>query len=302
MSRQTRKSGRRRGLQRYKCNTCGKRFQNSRRGLTNEKLWGEYAEGKQTYSQLASSYGLTIQAIRNRLDKVTVGYPGVEAREMLVIADTTFFGDLGVTVLRDWYDRQNVFVRFVEKETVQVYREGLEHLRANGAKVLGLVADGKKGVLQAFPELPTQLCQFHQGQTVERYITKRPRLEASKELQAIVGKLTETNQETFTALLFTWHATWETFLKERTENPETGNLVYTHRRLRSAYSSLKRNLPYLFTYQKYPDLNIPNTTNSLEGSFATLKKLVGLHQGLSHNRKMKLIKHLLLHQNSTPKL
>ena len=180
---------------------------------------------------------------------------------MLIIADTTFFGDLGVTVLRDWYDRQNVFVRFVEKETVQVYREGMEHLRTRGAKVLGLVGDGRKGLLQAFPDIPTQLCQFHQSQTVTRYITQNPRLEASKELKAIVNKLTTTNEETFTALLNTWHQVWAAFLKERTINPWTGEWTYTHRRLRSAYFSLQRNMEFLFTYQRYPDLNIPNTTN-----------------------------------------
>ncbi|HEY4478754.1 MAG TPA: hypothetical protein VI981_00100, partial [Candidatus Paceibacterota bacterium] len=45
-------------------------------------------------------------------------------------------------------------------------------------------------------------------------------------------------------------------------------------KVRGAYLSMERNLPYLFTYQKYPELNIPNTTNSLDGSFTHLKDKV----------------------------
>ncbi|HOD78837.1 MAG TPA: hypothetical protein PKI10_11275, partial [Syntrophorhabdus sp.] len=44
------------------------------------------------------------------------------------------------------------------------------------------------------------------------------------------------------------------------------------------------NLPFLFTYKKYPDLNIPNTTNSLDGCFAYLKELVRVRRGST--RKM----------------
>jgi hypothetical protein len=36
----------------------------------------------------------------------------------------------------------------------------------------------------------------------------------------------------------------------------TKHWYYTHKKVRSAYMSLERNLPYLFTYQKYPKLNI----------------------------------------------
>jgi hypothetical protein len=49
---------------------------------------------------------------------------------------------------------------------------------------------------------------------------------------------------------------------------------------RSAYRSLRLNLPYLFTYEKYPELNIPNTTNSFDGCFAYLKQLVRVHRGV----------------------
>jgi len=63
--------------------------------------------------------------------------------------------------------------------------------------------------------------------------------------------------------------------------------------LRSAYRSLKTNLPYLFTYLEYPDLDIPNTTNSLEGTFSNLKTKLRIHSGIKEWRKRKIIDEIL---------
>ena len=53
---------------------------------------------------------------------------------------------------------------------------------------------------------------------------------------------------------------------------------------------MKTNLPYLFTYLKYPELEIPNTTNSLDGGvFSHLKKLLKNHNGLRSELREKLV-------------
>ena len=62
-----------------------------------------------------------------------------------------------------------------------------------------------------------------------------------------------------------------------------------------AYLSLIRNLPYLFVYQDYKELNIPNTTNVLDGQFANLKNKLRNHNGLSKVRKMRFIDEFLRH-------
>jgi len=54
----------------------------------------------------------------------------------------------------------------------------------------------------------------------------------------------------------------------------------THKRLRTAYNSLKRHLPWLFTFEDFPALSIPNTTNLLEGKFGDMKRLLKCHHGL----------------------
>lgn len=78
-------------------------------------------------------------------------------------------------------------------------------------------------------------------------------------------------------------------LNERTVNAETGKSHYTHKRLRSAYRSLKTNLPWLFTWYDKIDLNILNTTNAIDGHFAALKTKMRNHNGLSIARKRKFI-------------
>ena len=81
----------------------------------------------------------------------------------------------------------------------------------------------------------------------------------------------------------------ETFLNERSISPKTGNSYYTHKRLRSAYRSLKTILKWLFTWYDYMELNIPNTTNAIDGYFSDLKNKLRNHNGLSRARKIKFI-------------
>ena len=76
----------------------------------------------------------------------------------------------------------------------------------------------------------------------------------------------------FQSALQAWFERHQGFLNERTVNEENGRSHYTHKQLRSAYLSLKRNLDYLFTFEAYPGLGIHNTTNLLDGKFADLKR------------------------------
>jgi hypothetical protein len=141
-------------------------------------------------------------------------------------------------------------------------------LQNQGFEVIAIICDGRRGLLNSFPNIPVQMCQFHQVAIVRRYITKAPKMLASIELKELVSLLKHTDKESFEGGLNDWYIKWEYFLKERTINPITNKSTFTHRRLRSAYRSLKTNLKWLFTWYDYIHLNIPNTTNSLEGQFS----------------------------------
>jgi hypothetical protein len=133
---------------------------------------------------------------------------------------------------------------------------------------------------------------------IQRYITRHKKLEASKELKKIVSRLTSSTEIRFTNSLNQWYLEYEEFINEKSINPTTGKEYFTHRKLVAAYRSLRRNLPYLFTYKNHPKLVMANTTNSLDGGvFSQLKKLTKLHQGISKSLKTKLIDDYLVNYN-----
>jgi len=117
------------------------------------------------------------------------------------------------------------------------------------------------------------------------YTTLNPKLDAGRELFALVRTLPYTNKDSFTDAFVTWCHAWNDFLKERTVDQVTKRTRYTHRSLHAARTSIYQHLPCLFTYTHYPALRIPNTTNSLDGSFRKVKKAVGIHSGLKRAEK-----------------
>ena len=137
--------------------------------------------------------------------------------------------------------------------------------------------------------IPMQMCQFHQIKIVTRYLTRKPKAQAAIDLKNLTSKLTKLKKSEFVNSLNNWHIKWSDYLNERSKSPTTGKTYYTHKRLRSAYLSLKKHLPYLFVCEDYKELMIPNTTNALDGQFSDLKNKLRNHNGLSKDRKMKFI-------------
>ena len=204
--------------------------------------------------------------------------------------DCVFFGRTsGYLVVRDPHRKENVYWSGIERETLNEYRCARDTLESLGFVIRAVVADGKPGIKPLYEDIPVQMCHFHQKLIITRYLTMRPKLEAGIELRKLAQGLCDEDEASFALELAAWHEKWQEFLKERTTNPETGKWHYTHKRLRSAYKSLKKHLPYLFTYKRHPELHIPNTTNGLEGSFTYLKDLVRVHRGIKLNLKRKMI-------------
>jgi hypothetical protein len=257
-------------------------------------LWKQYIWKRQTVKQLSEEHNRSVDWIRRQLDKAPLTNFHLYPQPVVAIADATFWGrEYGVLVFRSFDLKQNLFWTEIKTETIAEYRQAREVLEDLGFTFDAIVLDGKTGIKQVFKDIPVQHCQFHQIKTVNKYLTRRPKLQAAIELRTIALALTEVNEEYFTILLNQWHEKWKEFLKERTTNPITKKWFYTHKRIRSAYRSLNTNLPYLFTYQKYPGLYIPNTTNSLDGSFSHLKQLIGIHRGLTQERRWRLIQEFL---------
>lgn len=211
-----------------------------------------------------------------------------------LIVDAVFFGRMiGILVFRSPTLKKNLGWWTIEKEEVSDYELGIVELQLAGWEISGVTVDGRPGVLKRIEkmDIPVQMCHFHQIRIVSRYTTRYPRLLAAKELLNLARLLPQTDEASFRYWLEEWRKKWKDFLDEKSWDEDRKRWRYTHERLRKAHRSLLRHLSYLFTYHRHPDM--PNTTNSLDGSFGHLRDRIGVHRGLKWHRKIKLIAELL---------
>ena len=243
--------------------------------------------------QLATKYGCSLKTIQRTIDSIQTSirstFPGV----VNVLMDTTYFGrKWGVMVFKDSLSGQILYKQYVKQETNKLYLSGIEEIARRGIKIQAIICDGRKGLFQQFIGIPIQMCVFHQVAIIRRYLTKKPKMQASKELWEHALLLSKTDKESFEGGLDDWYKKWSGFLNEKKVGID-GKNRYVHKKLRSAYRSLKTNLPWLFTWYDNMELRIPNTTNSIDGHFADLKNKLRNHNGLSEARKKKFIDEFL---------
>ena len=149
--------------------------------------------------------------------------------------DTTYFGrKFGVMVFKDALSGQILLKQYVKQETNNLYLQGVEEITRRGITIQSITCDGRKGLFDLFnDDIPIQMCQFHQVAIVRRYLTKKPKMQASKELWEQTLLLVQTDKESFIGGLELWYSKWESFLNERNTD-EKGKKRFIHKKLRSA--------------------------------------------------------------------
>ena len=222
-------------------------------------------------------------------------------RPVVVVIDVTYFGSWGVLVVIDPNARPSrgdnlvLYHAFLSgSEKTVHYEVALDTLEELGYQIAGATIDGRRGVRELLEArgIPVQYCQFHQLQTITRYLTRRPYLPQNQELRSIALDLTATTEQEMTSRLDAWYETHHVWFKQK--DPTDGH--YVHPRTRQAYFSLRRNLPYLFTCQAPASLSIPNTTNALDGRFGVWKVMLQRHRGCSRKLKTKILQSLFVQQ------
>jgi hypothetical protein len=215
-------------------------------------------------------------------------------RKVTLVIDATFFGKgtnkFGMLVAKDTQSNQPVWYHFIQTESRKEYQRMLQALLFQGFTILSVTMDGKRGLYGLFGAYPVQMCHFHQQAIVTRYLTRNPQYKASMDLKRIASYLGRCTRRRFERLLCAWHTRHHHFLDEKVPDDSPRGWHYKHKRLRSAFRSLKTHLPYLFTYQNDPELRIHNTTNALDGGlFSPLKTLLGIHKGIGVDMQKKII-------------
>ena len=254
------------------------------------------------YKAIADKYGKSVRTVQRHFDKLKLRwmFGKLDSQHINLCLDGVYFGQsVCYIVLRAQRGKhgQNIYFRQCS-ETVAHVRECIEETDSRGYTYKSFTIDGRPGIIkmleQNYPGIPIQYCQFHQKKTIRKYLTKEPKTEFGQALLKFLRPITQYTKEEFKVGLEALETRYKAFLEERNENNR-----YKHKRLRSAFRSLKRNMPYLFTYREpeYIHLNIPNTTNTCEGYFTHLKSRVHAHPGLTLPRKQKLVNRLLYEQH-----
>ena len=279
----------------YKCKECGRRFTGGNRRDKSQVIT-DYVEGKQTINQLATKYGVSSKTISRDLKGMRYVQKISKDKEVTIQMDTTYWGrNFGLMVIKDALRKKILWRKYVTHETIADYVEGVRWLKSKGFRIYGAVIDGMRGLAQALP-FPVQLCQFHQMLMVRRYLTQEPELDASRELLELVNNITNMDKESFVGAFGEWYDRNKDVVNERVHDRRIKRKTppYMRPRLRSAYLSIKRNMPLLWTFYDHPELGIPNTNNGLEGIFSDIKTKLRVHSGISREHRKKLIDEYLM--------
>ena len=180
-----------------------------------------------------------------------------------------------------------LWLKFIETETKTEYQEGLNFLIKNNYGILSVTIDGKIGIKQVFLSYPIQICQWHFQANLLRKTTLNPRTQLGQNLKYLATHFINQrwSKQQLQIMFEKLNNRYKDFLNEKNDKNQ-----FSHRSIRSAMKTIKTNLNYIFTFQDYPHLNIPNTTNHLDGGInPKIKKLVYDHRGLSKPRRNKLI-------------
>lgn len=280
----------------YKCKDCGRQFLGGKRRDKSQVIT-DYVEGKQTLDQLALKYGVSERTIRRDLEGMRYVQKISKHKQVTIQMDTTYWGrNFGLLVIKDALRGKILWRKYVTHETIADYIEGVRWLEKHRFRIYGAVIDGMKGLAKALSPYPVQLCQFHQMLIVRRYITQDPEIEASAALLDLVNNMTRMDKESFVGAFNEWYDRYKDIINERSHDKRIKKKTppYMRPRLRSAYLSVKRNMPLLWTFYDHPETGLPNTNNALEGMFSDLKTKVRVHSGLSRDNRRKLLDEYIL--------
>lgn len=282
----------------YKCKDCGKQFIGGQRRDKSQVIT-DYIEGKQTLLQLATKYNVSERTIRRDLKGLRFVHKIAKCKDVVIQLDTTYWGrNFGLMMIKDALRNKILWHRYVRNETIAQYMEGVYWLQSEGFKIYGAVIDGMRGLAQALYPIPVQMCQFHQILITRRYLTQEPDLEASSELLELVKNITRMDKESFVGAFNEWYEKYKDVMNERVHDKRIKRHTppYMRPRLRSAYLSLKRNIPLLWTFYDHPETGLPNTNNAIEGVFSDIKGKLRVHRGISkENRKKLLDEYIMRH-------
>ena len=281
--------------QRYRCKKCKKTWTNkSRSKRIEDKIWHDYVWNNLTSEMLAVKYGIC----KRKIDEIIKNYkvpriiPPENLEVTVICVDVTYVGrKYGFLSVLDAYSGICLYCEITRGyETLWDYEKALLELHRHNIYPKAVVVDGKLSVIKMFERygLKVQMCQFHMLRIANVYLTRKPVLDPNIELRKIALFLSKVNKDKFENMFYAWKLKNELWLREVHKNEE-GKLEYSHQKTRTLVKSFLIFMPYLFTFEAYPELKIPNTNNLIEGVHSALKAKLNVHRGAKKELKIKIV-------------
>jgi transposase-like protein len=182
-------------------------------------------------------------------------------------------------------------------------KEDLENILSLGIQIESITCDGHKSILKAVKKvcdnIILQRCTVHVQRECKIWLTTNPKSEAGASLLKISNKLSQINThqkaQVWIKEFIDWHSAYQSFVKEKSINSETGRYWYKHKMVRRAFIHIKNALPDLFQYL-FND-RVPKSTNGLESFFGHLKSHLLLHRGMTMEHRKNFIRWYLYFKN-----
>lgn len=278
-------------------------------GLENQRVWFErWILKNASYkflSELSKHSERTLQRRFSYYLQEALPFPIKPHKQSHLIIDGCYFpGNLCLIIYQDCDVQYTQLYRFSDAEHYQEIYEDLIHLKIFGVEIESITCDGHKSILKAirkvYPQVKIQRCLFHLQSYCITRLTRFPKTSTGKELLVLAYFIfsikSEQQKQRWLMDLIQWYNQHKVFLNQFIVQ-ENSKKRFVHRKIRSAFYTLKMALPNMWFYLENPQ--IPSTTNPVEGFFSHLKKTLNVHRGLTMAHKRKFIKWYLHLKNTS---
>ena len=211
----------------------------------------------------------------------------------IIIDGTYFSSDICLVVYRNSEIKCTQLYRLTDNERYEEIKEDLENLRALNINVQSITCDGHRAILKAIRKvysnrMVVQRCLVHIQRMSRIWLTKEPKSIAARELRTLtqqIHRITTHEQKLYwLRALYDWDTAHQIFIQEKSFNPLTNRVWYTHKMVRRVRYLLIHAFSDMFHY--LDNEKIHKSTNALESFFGHLKDNLSIHRGLTiHNRK-----------------
>ena len=273
-------------------------------------VWFEdWVIGKQTLDRVCKRSGYSKSKVQ-RLFRYYLNAPPVfnipQKESVHIIIDGTYFSsDICLVVYRNSEIKCTQLYRLSDNERYEEIKEDFENLRALNIHVQSITCDGHRAILKAVrkvfkKEIIVQRCLVHIQRMSRIWLTKAPKSIAGQELLKLTRQIhrimTHEQKLYWLRALYDWDLAHQSFIQEKSFNPQTDRYWYTHKMVRRVRYLLIHAFENMFHY--LDDVKIHKSTNALESFFGHLKDNLSIHRGLTIKHRKNFIQWYMYLRNN----